>query len=188
MPNSYLAEVINPNLDIWRPNYPWLDKGWNKCKLYTNTWGTKVLHICCTSVLGSQILVCFALLATFLSYRLCAPNAYRCTTLSNPIGRFVHRMTPKDLEHKVKASPYVFISPKLQFRFMTRYRQIWDKCTEGPQKGLGHYKAKGTPYICYQCPRVPHFTPFYSTTNSFRDTKLSIIRNAPNDLRMTLNT
>ncbi len=41
MPNSYaatsyVAEMINPNFDIWRPKYPWVDKEWSK-NLYTNT-------------------------------------------------------------------------------------------------------------------------------------------------------
>ncbi len=43
---SYVAEVTNPNFDIWRPEYRWLDKECSKCKL---CW-----PICVTSVAESK--------------------------------------------------------------------------------------------------------------------------------------
>ena len=45
---------------------------------------------------------------------------------------------------------------------------IWDKCTEWPQNHLKHYKVKGTPHICYQCPRLQNFTPFCCTISPFQ--------------------
>ena len=104
---SYVDEVTNPNFEIWRPKWPWLYTKWSKCNLYTNTWGTRVIHIICctsmpsrfwttsyfqtralndhyicsTSIPGSQISVRFAL----------RPEIFE---LQN-ILRQMHRMTPK---------------------------------------------------------------------------------------------
>ncbi len=47
----YVAGVTNSNFDIWRPKCPWLEKEWDKCKLYIDTRVTKVLHQCYTIVL-----------------------------------------------------------------------------------------------------------------------------------------
>ncbi len=38
----YVTEMTNPNFDIWRPEYPWLDKECSKCKLY---WPIYVLLV-----------------------------------------------------------------------------------------------------------------------------------------------
>ncbi len=64
-----VTALSNPNSDIWRSKYPWLVLEWRTCQLYTHTRGTKLLYICCTSVLESQISVRFRLWAAFFSYR-----------------------------------------------------------------------------------------------------------------------
>ncbi len=48
--------------------------------------------------------------------------------------------------------------------------------------------VQNTLYAPSTYPRGPNFGPFHSTTNFFfRGTRLSKIRNAPNNLRMTIN-
>ncbi len=92
---SYVAEMTNPNFDVWRPKYSWLGKECSKCKPYTNTWDTKVLHVCCASVPES-------------------PNFQFVLLYRQPFwvtGHFetiVYQMTPNDLEHyKFKGIPYI---------------------------------------------------------------------------------
>ncbi len=79
-----------------------------------------------------------------------------------------------------------FHSVLMYGQLFSRSRPFWDKCTRWLPNDFENYKVKGTLYMCYWSPKVINFTPFPSTTNRFWDTKLSIIRNVPNDLRMTL--
>ena len=65
-------------------------------------------------------------------------------------------------------------------------RPLWDNCTEWPQHDLEHQKFKGTSYTYYYYSRLPDFTPFYSTANSFPVTS-HFETSAPNDLQMTLD-
>ncbi len=53
------------------------------------------------------------------------------------------------------------------------------------QNDLEDYEVKD---ILSLCDQVKYITPFCSKTSSFRDTRVSKIRNAPNDLRITLST
>ncbi len=46
----YIAEVTNPNFDIWRLKCHCSDKDSSPCKQYTDTRCTKALHICWTIV------------------------------------------------------------------------------------------------------------------------------------------
>ncbi len=74
-----------------------------------------------------------------------------------------HRGQPVFRHHTSVANGVVFqdmystvlISTSPKFRSIppydqpiSRYRQLWDKCTEWPQNDLEHYKVKCTQYIC----------------------------------------
>ena len=55
------------------------------------------------------------------------------------------------------------------------------------QNDTTHEKVKGTLYICHNYPRLPNFTPFYSTANYFQVTGHFEIT-ALNDPKMALKT
>ncbi len=89
---SYVEEMTDFNFDHWRPKYHLLDSEWNKCKLYTNTRGIKVLQICCTGV------------PHFSSVWSIGHFIELQTTLGH-----VHRMTPNgiDTTRSNKRTPYL---------------------------------------------------------------------------------
>ena len=82
-----------------------------------------------------------------------------------------------------------FHSVSLYDQPFSRYRFFENrKCTEWPQNDLKHLSVKNTLCTLNTHTRGPNFIPFCSTTSCFRDIRLSIIGNAPNDPRMTLIT
>ncbi len=89
--------------------------------------------------------------------------------------------------------PYfsIFWSASLYNQPFSRYKVVeiseYLKCTELPWNDFEYLTDKSILYIV----RRPKFCPFRSTTKGFWDTRLSEIGkigNAPNDLRLTLNT
>ena len=157
--------------------------------VYSIYWPSrhKGVHICCTGVNDSQILVPFALWAKFPSYR---PFLHKCT-----------QWLPKDFEHyKVKGTPHtcVISVPASQISlWFALQRAVLEM--HGCQKSemhrmTSHWPGKPNGESCRVCTKhLPQKPKFWSVSpyNRFRDTRLSKIgniRNAPHDPRMTLNT
>ena len=100
-----------------------------------------------------------------------------------------------DLERcKLKSTPYallVSLAPKfhpvsLYGQPFLRYRTFWDKCTKWPPKWPWTLQGQVTVYMYKYTPWSPNFTPFWCTTNRFRDTA-NLETSAINDPKMTLN-
>ncbi len=103
--------------------------------------------------------------------------------------------------------PVLKVSPNLKFHAISlydapfsRYRPFWDKCrspTLNDPKMTSNTTRSNVLYICVTNIPVSNFKPIflynqpfsrYKVVDHFRDTKLSIIGNTPNNLRMTLET
>ncbi len=70
---------------------------------------------------------------------------------------------------------------------LSRYKVIKNgKCTEWPQRDFTHLYVKSILNTVGTYRRGLNFGSFCSTGRRFWDTRLSKVRNAPNDLRMTL--
>ncbi len=128
--------MTNPNFEISRSKYPWLDKECSKCKLY---WPLYMCYWCAWVQKLHSVSVCDQL---FLSYR---PFWDKCTELP-----------PNDLKpYNVKDAiflPWVSKSPKfhsvsLYDEPFLSYRPFWEKCTQWALNDLEHYKLKCTPYV-----------------------------------------
>ena len=78
----------------------------------------------------------------------------------------------------------VFVS---EIQYVYKVGENW-KGTEWSQIELEHLTVKSTLYTLCTYPRSPNFGTLRSTTNRFHDTSSSKIGNAPNDLKLNLNT
>ena len=183
MPNnhiatSYVVEVTNPNVGMWRAKWPWLDKECRKSTLYihdTEIWGIRVPHIIrCTSLIESQISISFVLRHVGFELQ----------------GKYI-KWPQTDLEHYRGCIVYVLLvslSPKFQPVLVndwpfSSYKTFWDKCTEWTQMTLNPTRSN-LPNICYWCLWVPNFCQFRSTTRSLEQQAIlrRVHRTTPNDL------
>ena len=165
--------MTNPNFDIWRPEYPWLDKECSKCKLYWPIYVTGVPE--------------------FKNF-----TPFQSTTSHFWVTGHSETSALKDSKmikpYKVKATPYFLLlistSPKfhpvsLYDEALLSYRPFWEKCTEWPQNNLEHYKLKCTPYVLLVS-MIPKFHTVLLYGHPFWDIGHFETR-APNDPKLTLN-
>ncbi len=146
-----------------------------------NTTRSKVPHTSVTSVAESQI----PFFSTTSLFRV--TGHYETSALN---GKVTLNTTRPKVAHICYYCPESQISVRFALRPAMFELQAILRQTIAPNdpKWQNITRSK-VHHICFtNVPVSQVHPPFSSTTNHFRDTNLAIIGNAPNDLRMTLNT
>ncbi len=134
---------------------------------------------------GAQILLHFGLRPAVFEIQGCRKSECTEWPQTDPKG-----LTVKSTQYTLNTYPPrpKFSSVSLYIRF-SRYNTAENrKCTEWLQNYIEHLIVKRTLYTLHTYPMGPIFSSFSLYNHPFRDTRLSKIENAPNDLGVILNT